>query len=298
MKKFKMDISSEGSEYLSIAKVFGDEPTFTNDFLTDVKEFSKILKAIGRNDEIEEPIEFQIRTSDGKALDNMATLKNGDRIALEAQVGTSNMEHIAKLPYYMENLREEGDTMIGILMAEEFTQEAIDYYTMLNDQVSYWDLYLVKAVFIKMNDVVGFFPQLIIPTPTTNYLKSFKNKVGSAREKHSKATARPIPKIVTINGIPLKYNTWVDIHRNTFKTLIDAGKITEENCPHLASPGNPKSCVISLSKERPDGIPLGHTFEYKSMFINDHGSSWTQIKKTEYLIDTFGGEDYKLVIEE
>ena len=172
MKKFKKDIIDGNKS--SIVETFGDEPTFTDHFLIIPNEFGKIIRALGRNDEIES-IECQIKTSDGKELDNLVVLTGGERIALEAQIGTSDMSHIAKLPYYMDNLRykDDGEIMMGILMAEEFTQEAIDYYETLN-QISYLDLYLVKANLIEVDGKVIFDPQLISPTPTTNYTKNFK----------------------------------------------------------------------------------------------------------------------------
>ena len=144
MDKFKKNLA-EGKT-VTISEVFGDEPTFTDKFLVEIPQFSKIMIAIGRDDEIES-VESQVQTSDSKSLDNMAITVDGERIALEAQVGTSDMGHTAKLPYYMDNLRDrdENEVMIGILLAEGFNQEAIDYYSTLNE-LPYFDLYLVKSV--------------------------------------------------------------------------------------------------------------------------------------------------------
>ena len=162
---------------VGITEVFKDEPQFTNEFLTKPEEFAKILEAIGLKAEVEK-VESQVQTSDGKLLDNIATTVNGDRVALEAQIGTSNMEHISKLPYYVVNLREDGEDMIAILLAEEFRQETIDYANFLNNNDDF-DCYLVKAEFKEINGIVGFSPTLISPTLTTNSLKAWKEQKKS-----------------------------------------------------------------------------------------------------------------------
>jgi hypothetical protein len=173
MKEFKMPII-EGQN-VSISDVFGNEPTFTDKFLVIPEQMKKVLQVIGISAEIEGQVDFQIPTTDGKSLDNLVTLEDGQRIALESQLGRSDMPHVAKLPYYMENLRHEGEVMMGVLIAEEINQEAIDYYNALNS-LEFYDLYLVKAVFIKAGEGVVFTPQLISPTPTSNVLKQFKEK--------------------------------------------------------------------------------------------------------------------------
>jgi hypothetical protein len=163
----------EGAE-TSIQEVFRTEPKFTDDFLINPEEFKKVLSVIGINENIE-LIEKQYPTSDGKSLDLFVTLESGQRIGLEAQIGTSDMTHIAKLPYYLDNIRDkdEAESVIGILMAESFTQEAIDFYTTLNE-LPHFDLYLVKCLLIKVGDAAVFMPQLNYPTPTTNNYKKFK----------------------------------------------------------------------------------------------------------------------------
>jgi len=170
MNKFKIVESKEES----ISSVFsGGETEFTNDYLTKPENFAKILKAIGRSDAIETPIESQVLTTDGKQLDNLVTLAGGERIALEALCGTTDMLHAQKLTWYMEDLIEENETMIGILIAEDITDQAIKWYTRMN-QIKDYDLYIVKSVWTSLGESAMFNPILIYPTPTTNNFRAKK----------------------------------------------------------------------------------------------------------------------------
>lgn len=178
----------------SIKEVFGGEVKFTDKFLVKREYGTSLLNAAGINTVIDDidTLECQIGTSDGKWLDNLYTLKSGKRIAIEAQLGKSDMTHISKLPYYMDNISKSGESMTGILVAEEITQEAINYY----DRISTDDfkLYIIKVRLLEINNELVFDPQLIWPTATTNFMKDIKhniaikteNKSNSENYKHNK----------------------------------------------------------------------------------------------------------------
>jgi len=186
-------------EHVSFREAVGSEEWFTNKELTSYEKFAYILKCTGKfGDNIEfDSLDSQVKTSDGKEIDNVAILSDGTYIVFECQdtTGVSDMAHTSKLFWYASAMKNqhELESVTVILAAESFTQEALNFAADMEDLSWVESIIFIELDFfrVKGTEEIQFVPRMQYPTKTTNQLKQFKAKATHTRRN------RPITDLYT-----------------------------------------------------------------------------------------------------
>jgi len=202
------------NEAVSMKAVFGDqaEVKFTDAFLKNNIQgcMNDVLACTGVYDEVKS-IDHQVKTSDGKFLDNIAILDTKERVMIESQVCELDPMHASKIIYYLSNLatsEEKKNKNKVILIAESFKDEHRVYCDFMNEHPAV-DMSLVRATFEKDSEGNFSFKPILEHPTISSRTNSILRQIKSASDTVSDI-AKTNRKLVAnlLDGYKLKINKW------------------------------------------------------------------------------------------